>query len=301
MTRGPAQVRPLERAKGWANQVLWRFGVRPPKWLRPAMPSSLGPMDDENFWVLDLNRRQATFIGQVSQFRGAGSSFFACPDFRFAYNKPTSAGFTNLVYLLDMEKKSLSEIRVDGWPAGWWDNQTILVTSPSNDVGLVNVITGRRSVLIPALSITDFLDRHSIAHEDQRPSLFLTWNGREFEVYITDTHQRWLAAESFLLKVERPDGRLAVVSPSFKFEWSDHFDEPQRHYVYTGREAGDRSDGVFLRDLQTGTNSTLVIPRGEKTFSIPQIYGDSVIYIRTNTLWSVSLDGKRNERLFPPP
>ena len=298
MTRGPAKMTRLERAKAWVADILNRVRMKQPKWLRAAKPNYNN--DYENFWVLDVNRNSATYVGRIPQLRGAGSRFRVSPDFRYAFNKPTTAPITNLVYLLDMEKKRLDEIHVDGWPMGWWDNRTLLAWSSNNDLRLVDVVTGTGSNLLLEASITNFLDQHGVERKGQKPSAFGAWNGREFEFYITDTHRKWSAEESFLLKVERPDGRLALVSPSFKFEWSDGFDESQRYYVYTGREAGNRSDGVFLRDLKTGEDTTLVPPAGERTFSIPNFYGKGVIYISTNTLWFVGLEGKGNVRLFPP-
>ncbi|PYM12856.1 MAG: hypothetical protein DME18_10335 [Verrucomicrobia bacterium] len=86
----------------------------------------------------------------------------------------------------------------------------------------------------------------------------------------------------------------------FKFEWSDSLDPTGRYYLFSGREAGAASDGVFLRDKQSGSNRTLVIPTKNTYFSIPRFYGDSVIYVRSNILWRISLDGTSNVQLFPP-
>jgi len=103
-----------------------------------------------------------------------------------------------------------------------------------------------------------------------------------------------------LIKVERPGAKLTLLSPSFKFEWSDHLDPTGRYYLYSGREAGDSSDGVFVRDLRNGTTNILVAPTSSKYFSIPRFYRDSVIYIRSNALWRINLDGSNNTKLFPP-
>jgi len=100
--------------------------------------------------------------------------------------------------------------------------------------------------------------------------------------------------------VERPDGRLTLLASRFKFEWSDSLDPTGRYYLFSGREAGAASDGVFLRDKQSGSNRTLVIPTKNTYFSIPRFYGDSVIYVRSNILWRISLDGTSNVQLFPP-
>ncbi len=102
-----------------------------------------------------------------------------------------------------------------------------------------------------------------------------------------------------MLKLERPDGSLKLLFGRFKFEWSDHLDPAGRHYLYSGREAGKASDGVFLRDLASGTERVLVPPEGNTDFSLPHFYGESAIYIRSNALWRVNLDGSNTVKLFP--
>ena len=101
-----------------------------------------------------------------------------------------------------------------------------------------------------------FLRDNMIAEDPAKARAFFIWTGRENDFYLTDTHQRWLAAESFLIKVERPYGRLKLLASRFKFEWLDQFDPTGRYYLYSGRESGSASDGVFLRDIQSGTNRT---------------------------------------------
>ena len=138
------------------------------------------------------------------------------------------------------------------------------------------------------------------SHVNGEASPFVSWNGQEYDIYFTGAHRRWSADESLLLKYDRVARELGVVSPSFKFEWSDHFDESMQNYLYSGRERGDRNDGVFLRDLNAGKNRTLVEPRGGHSFSTPRFYQDRVLYVRTNELWSVQLDGTDQKRVFPP-
>jgi len=295
ITRGSPSPPWVERVKAAAAGLLRAFKISTPKFLTPTSSQ----LHSENYWILELKSNRATLISQISQFQGGGSSFHPSPDFRFGYNKPTTAGFTNLFWLCDLKEGCIRDAHADGWPAGWWDDHLIVVLTANNDFSLFDVVTGTNSPLLSATDIAAFLDEHHISHEDQRPSPFQTWNGRDFEFYVTDTHKKWSAEESFLLKVARSDAQLNVVNPAFQFEWSDHFHPSQQYYVYTGREAGDRSDAVYLRNLRTGAETTLVEPLGEKRFSIPHFYKDSVIYLRSNALWRVNLDGSNNERLFP--
>jgi hypothetical protein len=61
----------------------------------------------------------------------------------------------------------------------------------------------------------------------------------------------------------------------------------------------DASEGVFVRDLVTGSNRVLVAATTNNYFSIPRFCKDSVIYVRSNALWQIGLDGSNNVKLFP--
>jgi hypothetical protein len=93
-----------------------------------------------------------------------------------------------------------------------------------------------------------------------------------------------------------------LIDPHFKFEWSDHFDATGNYYLYSGRDAGQTNSAVYLRDLKTGRTRELVPPDANHTndFSIPQFHGQEVIYVRSNALWEIGLEGSGNRRLFPP-
>jgi hypothetical protein len=255
----------------------------------------------ETFWLLDVPRNSATRLGALRYSEGASSFATPSPDFRFVFNRitpPPQRGPT--ACLFDLERKSSKLLRIDGWTLGWWDNENLLFQDQTNDFRLFNVLSGRTSVLLYGTNVLAFLGRQGIDHKGTL-SMFPSWNGHENMFYLTDTYQRWLAAECFLVKVERPDARLTLLSPNFKFEWSDHFDHSQRYYVYTGREPGQRSDGVFLRDLGTETETTLVTPNGERYFSVPNFYADSVIYVRRKKeLWRTDMNGSNQIRSFPP-
>jgi hypothetical protein len=164
---------------------------------------------------------------------------------------------------------------------------------------LFDVLKGATAPLIAFEKLTAFLQENNIEDDPRQTHPFAIWNGRDNDFYLTDTHQKWLAHQSFLIKVERPDGRLKLVSPHFKFEWSDHLDSTGRYYLFSGRESGNGSDGVFLRDVESGANRTLMAATTNKYFSLPRFYRDSVIYVRSNGLWQISLDGSKNVRLFP--
>ncbi|HKX62018.1 MAG TPA: hypothetical protein VJS65_09235 [Verrucomicrobiae bacterium] len=88
---------------------------------------------------------------------------------------------------------------------------------------------------------------------------------------------------------------------SIKFEWSDSFDATGQFYIFTGRRSGEGSSAVRMRDLRSGRETVLVPDDGAKRFSLPNLYRNDVIYVRSNALWRISLTGSNAVRLFPPP
>jgi hypothetical protein len=109
------------------------------------------------------------------------------------------------------------------------------------------------------------------------------------------------AVESYLIKVGRPGATLSLISTNFKFEWSDHLDSTASYYLYSGRDSGQASSAVFLRDLRNNTDRPLVPSDGGGYFSIPRFYREGVIYVRSNMLWRIDFNGSNQTRIFPPP
>jgi hypothetical protein len=255
----------------------------------------------ESFWVIDLQRNSATRLGSVYQSRGASSSFEPSPDFRYGFNKPTASFNLSELFICDLEKKIFRQDAVSGYPIGWWDSQRILVKATNNDFLLYDVEARKTSRLLSLQQLNAFYVGAALTNDPARATPFFMWNGRENEFYLTDGNKRWSAAESFLFKIDRPGGTLKLLDPHFKFEWSDHFDAAGKLYLYSGRKAGETNSAVYLRDLQTGRVRELVPPDPNHTnaFSIPTFHGEEVIYVHSNALWRIGLDGSNHRRLFP--
>jgi len=263
----------------------------------------INPVDDvETFWSLDLERNSATRLGQANQLRGAGSSFFPSPGFRYGYNKPTGSFQNSGLFICDLEKNGFTKDPVDGWPCGWWNEHQILMKAPNNDFTLYDVVTRQSTPFLGLSQLKNFYQTNGLTNNPASASPFVMWNGSQYDFYLTDGNKRWSAVESFLAKITRPGPTLTLLNPHFKFEWSDHFDAAGGKYLYTGRTAGLTNSAVYLRDLQTGQIRELVAPERNHTnlFSIPFFYHDTVVYMRSNMLWEINLDGGNDHRFFPP-
>jgi hypothetical protein len=247
-----------------------------------------------------MKNNTAVRLGQAAQLNGAGSEFQPAPGFRYAYNKPTASSMKSEFLLCDLEKRTITTETNSGWPAGWWDAQNIVIKETNRSFSLYDVVTKKSAPFLDAATLTNFFAEQKIPQGPTNVNAIFMWHSSTPEVYLTDSYQRWLAAESYLIRVERPGRTLKLLNPSFKFEWSDHFSAGGARYVYSGREQGEGSAGVYLKDVSSAATNTLVADNGDRSMSIPQFCKDSVIYIQSNMLWRVDLTGSNRVRLFPP-
>ena len=269
-------------------------------WLKNALLS--GGDDQESFWVLDLKRNATVRIGVAYQLKGAGSIFRPSPTFQYGFNKTSGSSSRPEILISDIESLQFRREPVDGFPFGWWDDEQVLLKDSNNDFVLYNVVARKAKPFLSFPQLRSFYTDSDFTNDPARATPFIMWNGRTNDFYLTDGNKRWGAEDSFLAKIERPDGALKLLAPHFKFEWSDHLDATGNFYLYSGRLPGKTNSAVYLRDWKRGKTRELVPPDPTtQSFSIPRFYGGEVIYFRSNALWQIKVDGGNNRRLFPPP
>lgn len=262
---------------------------------------SPGIVDDtETYWLLDLKSGSATVVGSVGQIRGGGSTLIPSPNLRYAFTKPSSGLATSDFALFDLNRKQIIPAQLKGWPHGWWDNTHIVFKIPGDDFVLYDVTSGGTSHFLSQTSLSAFFQNANLTNLPSSANFFSEWNGTNYDFYLTDKHRKWLATNCYLAKMDRANTNLEMVARDFKFGWSDHLNEAGNLYLYTGREPGQDSDGVFLRDVKTGRTQALVASTTNKTMCIPHFYRDSVIYVRSNAVWQIGTNGSNSVRLFPP-
>ena len=273
---------------------------------RPATAFSghavTGNPEPQSYWLLDMKKQSATRMGQIPV--GRLSRFFPSPDFRRGYVPAVDSGASFYpmfdLYYFDIERPSVRKLAGHVCASGWWDNTRILLQTTNYYLVLHEITTDKTASFIRVEQIAEFFRRNGIAEDPKNARPIWFWNERENDFYLADVHKRW-STESYLIKLERPAGQLQLLSRRFQFEWHDQLDRTARYYLYSGSQPVRGGDGVYLRDLQSGTTRILVPPANGAHFSLPRFYHDSVIYVRSNALWRINLDGSNNIKLFPPP
>lgn len=269
-------------------------------------PAPAYSAEPQRYWLLDVEKNSAARIGRLPHW--PETFLFSSPDSRFAYAvlydsskgipKPTD------LCLFDLKRSRLRKLSVLGWLGqviGWWDNTHLLYWTIHHDLVLQEISTAKTASLLPAAQLRSFLRGNELPLDLQSAQFKCCWNGRGNDFYLMNPGPGAMLAESYLIKLEHPDGQLKLVSRHFNVEWSEDFDATGRYSLYSKRrDSTPDRNGVFLRDLQIDATQVLVAPNATNYSSLPRFYGDSVIYVRSNALWRINLDGTHNIRLFPP-
>jgi hypothetical protein len=263
---------------------------------RVGRPTPARLAEDE-FWIVQLDD------GPAERFRSTATwntSYLplVSPDFRRIVQTGSLGTQGNQLLALDVKERTISTNTIPGWIYGWWSNDEILYKSP-NGFALFNMETAVAKPLVSAKELGRMMEVHNLPDKPEAVGAFTVWNGTSYQFYVADMHKKWSAEPGYLAQLRRDTPHLEMLSREFEFHWSDHFDSTGRYYIYSGRQSGDYSSAVFLRDLQKQTER-LLVPEDKAYFSIPNFYGNSVVFIRSNLLWKIDLNGKNLVRLFPP-
>ena len=126
------------------------------------------------------------------------------------------------------------------------------------------------------------------------------WNGSNYDFYFCA--DRELDTTNFLIKVDRPSGKLKLLYRDFQLKWSGHLDATATHYLYDGYNGlpgQSGNGGVVLRDLNNNTEREIVPADNSGRYALARFCGDTVIYSRNRVLWRIDLNGTDATRLFP--
>jgi hypothetical protein len=251
----------------------------------------------EAFWMLDLASDSAKKIGAITYPQGVGSTWHSSPDFRYGVSM---AG--NTTYLCDFERRSLTWISTHGYPAGWWDDDDIVVYTPNDEFELFDVKTRTTRMLFSSANIKEIFARSGITNASNDIYPFFNWNGTNYDFYFGPKDKaNGLHGDGFLLKANRSGPSLELVAKDFGYRWGGVFDRNATHYLFPGEAGTPGRSGdcaVYLRDLATGTVTTIVPPDKKGQYPMAKFYGNEVIYLRDQVLHRIGLDGKNDSLLL---
>ena len=271
-------------------------------------------LETTEFWLVDLERRSAKLLGDVRHNQFSGVSCIPSPDFRYCClgaHPGTTINPGNPMkwnhFICDLEKGTLKQAAADGWPDTWWDEQTVVLRTETNGFFLYHVPTRSVSHLISTAILTAFLA--GLHEDDVTPSsttVFSVGNDGKRRRYLSKRGPTAPDKTSFLARIQDLPGIPQIVSTDFSPQHPNHIDPTETWQLLTRTNDWDyEGAGVLLHELSSGATLTLVPeqddPESDPGPSTPNFYNDTVIYIRSNCLWQIDLNGSNNARLFPPP
>ncbi|MDB6108877.1 MAG: hypothetical protein JWR69_627, partial [Pedosphaera sp.] len=255
----------------------------------------------ETFWILDLKHNLARRIGDVSQWPRAGSRWHQSPGFRYGYTVPSTAQTDAEFVLCDLDQAAFRKIKFAGRLQGWWDDHQILAKDPADNFVLLDITTGKTATLFTATTFANTLQQLGLATNLAPVIAFPNWNGHAFDFYFNAPTNR-VAGNSYLLKADRTDNTLKLVSRDFEFKWGGRLDATGSHYLYDGESGAPGrggNGGVYLRDLTDNTTRTIVPPDNKGQYAISRFYKESVIYCTNRLIWRIDLSGSNNTQILP--
>ena len=255
----------------------------------------------ETFWVLDLRDNSVKRIGEVSQLPGQGSNWRPSPSFRYGYNVPSDSERWTFS-LCDLEQRTMTNMKVRGELRGWWDDENIIVEEGLNSFALFNIVTQKTTPLFSPPMVDQLLRQAGLTNSPSGLEVFSTWNSGRYDIYLAPRFAFHKTLEGFVLKADRASRTLQLQHRNFKFEHLGRINADGTQYLYNGESGAPGrggNGGVFLRDLTSNVNHTLVEPDHSGRYALPRFYGNNVIYFRNRSLWRVDVNGSNNVPLFP--
>ncbi len=258
----------------------------------------------ETFWILDLRNNSAVKLGGLPQLGGYGSSWGPAPGYRFAINQP-SGSKPGEFYLCDLDQKTLQKISLTSATKGWWDDHQLVVQDVATNLFLFDVVNRRTNALLAGAAITRFLHEQGVPYDSAGLATHIVWNGSNYDLYLSANRVNGLVTNAtYLISVNHADAALKLLYTNISFRWSSRLDASATHLLYQGESGGSGTGGnggVYLRDLTSLTERTLVPPDNRGPYSLARQYLDTVVFWRSNVLWRVDINTTNATRLFPPP
>ena len=256
------------------------------------------PRERLDFWAQPGEATSPVLIGSAHEWVGSGGWEHASP--RGNYYRVFTSCDEHLV--VDIGKARLLALPpARSGNGGWWSDNEVLFLAPNGDMALHNVETRMSGVLFSIGDIQSFLRSHGLALSpgSNHYSVLSAWHKDHFEFCLVDNF--YGQKSSWLVKIDRSGPALRLLSTTFPFARLGRFNGAGTHYVHSGeRETGDQS-AVYLYDIATSKTLTLVPPTpGATAYSLPNFYGDRIVYVQDKTIRSTNLDGSGQRILFPP-
>jgi len=259
-----------------------------------GLPFGGGKQDRVYFYVLGPGQAPI-HLGMAHERKGAGNNGQPAPDGRF-YRVQTTCDEHLIV---DLDSLSFERIQpAKDWQGGWWSRSEILYMNLRGDLEIYDANRKRYETVMAFPDIEKFISENGLRLGfGGQYALLPAWGQEEDQFYLASN--QYLQKPDWLVKLDKEERRLVLVSRSFPFARLGRFNYEGTHYVFSGETETDDSSAVYLFDLGASQFTTLV--QGTKSaryYSLPDFYQNEIIYKQDDTLWASNFDGTTKRVLF---
>src|SRR5260221_10424350 len=135
------------------------------------------PRENESYWVIDLEKNQATKIGDIPNT--PNFSFVPSPDYRYGYKGVHNPKGGVDYFCFDLNNRSIQKLDRQEWGSGWWDNTHILLQTTNYDFLLYDVKTRLISPFIEFAKIKSLLQDKAVSEDPIKAGVVCGWDGKE--------------------------------------------------------------------------------------------------------------------------
>jgi hypothetical protein len=273
-----------------------RFKKALDEWLSRLSTGSIRLVTHDEYWLIELTTGKTSLIGVVPATRQA-SYAIPSPNLKRAYLLYASTLPNEEYLILDDSSKSLRIQALPGQVIGWWNDNQIVSKSISGDFELYDLDKKTSTPFLSWEFLSEWLAKNQI-DPSWKAGIFQSWDGREYRFYLTDLLKKHYGVTCYLAEVQKGGADLKLLNRKFQFQ-TMYLDGTGRGYADSGDDIPENDGALFVRDLRTGIEKTIV-PDGGRYFSFPNFYGDPFVFVRSNMIWKTDVRGSNLVRLFPP-
>lgn len=261
---------------------------------------------DEFYFALDfLNHENGEKMFLETVISVIENSFLS-PDGRYAKINVLQGNQS----IVDFQDQSLTTISTSSksWEGGWLSKHECFYRDSNYNVVVFDVRTQESTVILTPAKLSTFLAHHDLRINQNM--LFTvrsvpTKNGDRMIIngnhYFNSINSTLNEDEAWVVEIDRESRELKLLHERFPHQRSGKWNSDLTKYLYSGEKKTNDTDAVYVYDVfSEEVNSIENATHRGNSYSLPNFYGDQIIYVKENAMWIVNDDGTAKRQLFPP-
>lgn len=260
----------------------------------------------EDFFVLIENIGNDGKRKKFKTVRWVFENSYPSPNGR--YNRILS--WNDKHYIYDFEEHTLIDLGESSHllpDFGWFSNRECFYRDSKGEINVYDIKQDKSTVLLKPIQLNAFLENYKL-QLNQKVGFNVvsvpTGNGDRMIICGTERFNKNLPDplirdKDWVVEFEQESGELKLLHRWFPHKNHGKWNADLTKYIYPGQD-GKNVDAVYLYDIEREELLTLEQGKGSRDeYSMPNFYGDNVIYVKDNALWMMKDDGTGKRQIFP--